>query len=81
MRVFNYEAFREEGVFDAHLTVFLKRKVLYNTKTRIISYNLQSRAAMGNSERDGAAEEKSGEVPGKKKDFVVPQDHSAGRWL
>ena len=40
MRVFNYEAFREEGVFDAHLTVFLKRKVLYNTKTRIISCNL-----------------------------------------
>ena len=34
---------------------------------------------MGNSERDGAAEEKSGE--GKKKDFVVPLDHSAGRWL
>lgn len=33
---------------------------------------------MGNSERDGAAEEKSGEGR-KKKDFVVPLDHSAGR--
>lgn len=29
---------------------------------------------MGNSERDGAAEEKSSE--GEKKDFVVPLDHS-----